>query len=201
LTPRTFLLLTAFGLAAQAFVPPPPANAQRQCMDVGSGATYTITAENDPASLQRFPPFAFGNFPPSTFGVCAELIPWPCSGLPSTAICESGQFVAAFWARIDIDASCPCSGFLFRPVQIELHYDPARIAALGGREADLRITLYDNALGEWVELDDREVVSHRDVVKGSHTGYAQQYFAVLLGPPGSGDESTWGQIKSHWIRP
>jgi hypothetical protein len=173
---------------------PRTASSQGQWMDIGSGATYTIADELDPLSFERFPPFAFGGYGPENF-VYAELVSWPCSGLPSTDVCNQGRFVAAFNAFLDT-GTCPCSGVLFEPIQIELHYDPAVVRAVGAREEDLRIKLHDSEFG-WVDIDDQRVDPGRDVVIGTQGGHARQFYAILVEETG-GDRSTWGQIKAQW---
>jgi len=188
----------AFVLSTPAWVPP-PASGQGQTMDLGSGATTTIAAQNDPASLERFPPYAFGHYPAGVWFVYAELVPRPCRGLPWTAICDSGRFVAAFDAFMRLPSECPCSGVLLKPVELELHYDPAQVAALFGREADLRLNRYDLEAGDWIELDDQRLVAERDLVTGSYLGHARQVYAILLSGE-LGDDSTWGRIKSQWVR-
>jgi hypothetical protein len=104
--------------------------------------------------------------------------------------------VAAFNAYLEI--YCSCTGVLFEPVELELHYDPARVAALGAREADLRLALYDLETGDWVERGRQRAVPERDVVTGSHTAHARQFYTILV-RPGSGDGSSWGRIKSLWL--
>ncbi len=174
---------------------PGPASAQGRWMDIGSGAAYTIAVETDPLSFEYFPPFAFGpGYSPGNL-LYAELVSWPCSGLPPSPICGSGRFVAGFNAFLEV--YCSCTGLLFEPVQLELHYDPARVAALGAREADLRLALYDREAGDWVELDHQRAVPERDMVIGSHTAHARQFYVILV-RPGSGDGSSWGRIKAQW---
>ncbi len=191
--PRQLVPALLLGLAPA--VAPAPVSGQGRWMDIGSGASYTIAAENDPESFERFPPFAFGpGYAPGNL-LYAELVPWPCSSLPPSPICGSGRFVAAFNAYLEI--YCSCTGALFEPVELELHYDPARVAALGAREADLRLALYDQETGDWVELGRQRAVPERDVVTGSHTAHARQFYTILV-RPGSGDGSSWGRIKSLW---
>jgi hypothetical protein len=175
----------------------PPAGAQGRWIDLGSPTSTTIFAAGDPSTFERFPPYAFGSYQPGSYSIYAELLGRPCNTLPSTAICQSGRFVSAFDAFIHVPDSCPCSGVLMRPLEIEIHYDPSRVP---GRETDLRLTLYDNARGEWVELPDQRVVPERDVVTATHLGYARQYFALLLAPPSAGGPATWGRIKALWSR-
>lgn len=195
-------VLAAFLLLGVAFSALPAA-AQGQWMDIGSGATYTIADENDPLSFERFPPYAFGNWGPGNL-LHAELVPLPCSALPSTAICKDGRFVAGFSAFLLQDVNCSCSGGLMRAVELELHYDPARVASLKAREEDLRLAAYDGLSGEWVELADQQVFAERDIVAGFQLGHARQVYAILVsprsdGPPTGNDEgSTWGGIKAQW---
>lgn len=171
-----------------------PAGAQGQWMDIGSGESYTIRAENDPLSFERFPPFAFGDYGPENY-LYAELVPWPCSGLPSTGICAEGVFVRAFSAFLET-GTCPCSGILFEPVYLELRYDPQVVRALGARERDLRIKIHDSDYG-WVGIDNQRVVPEREVVTGTQGGHARQFYAILVERT-AGDDSTWGKIKAQW---
>jgi hypothetical protein len=182
-------------LIASAWLPA-PARGQGQTIDLGSGAAYTVFAHNDPASFERFPPFAFGRFEPGVWFVYVELVPRSCSSLPWTEICDSGQFVGAFEAFMTLPSNCPCSGVLIEPVYLELHYDPRLVI---GRESELRLTHYDEEAGDWVELDEQRVVAERDVVTGSLLGHARQFYAILLSGR-AGEDSTWGRIKSQWVR-
>lgn len=197
-----FVLLGFSGLLGGPFSALPAA-AQGRWMDIGSEATYTIADEHDPLSFERFPPRAFGNWPPASL-LRAELVPLPCSALPSTAICKSGRFVAGFSASLMQDVNCSCSGGLMRAVELELHYDPALVASLMAREEDLRLTAYDGLSGEWVELADQQVFAERDIVAGFQLGHARQIYAILVppksegSPSGSGEASTWGRIKAQW---
>lgn len=170
------------------------ADAQGQWMDIGSGETYTIRVEGDPLSFERFPPFAFGGYRPENY-LYAELVPWPCSGLPSTGICAGGNFVRAFSAYLET-GSCPCSGVLFEPVYLELRYDPDLVRDLGARERDLRIKIHDSEYG-WLDIDNQRVIPERQVVTGTQGGHARQFY-VLLAERNAGDHSTWGKIKAQW---
>lgn len=171
----------------------PAAGAQGQWIDIGSGASYTIAVEREPESRERFPPYAFGTFSPGNW-VYAELLPWPCTGLPSPELCAGTTFVRAFHAYLET-GSCPCTGVLFQPVELELRYDPARVASLGAREEDLRLLLFDADVGEWVDLPDQRVLPDRDLITGTQAGSARQFYLILVRPqPGS----TWGRIKAQW---
>jgi hypothetical protein len=162
-------------------------------MDIGSGQSYTISVENEPQSLQRFAPFAFGGFGPGNY-VYSELLPWPCSELPAPTFCGGSTFVRAFHAYIDT-GTCPCTGVLFEPVELELRYDAARVAAMGAREEDLKLAMYDVDALDWVDLPSQQVLPDRDLILGSQSGHARQYYAILVRPP---ETSTWGRIKAQW---
>ncbi len=177
-------------------VAPSRAGAQGQWMDIGSGVTYTITVERERQSFERFAPFAFGPFGPGNY-VYAELLPWPCSELPAPTFCGESTFVRGFYAHLDT-GTCPCTGVLFVPVEIELHYEPAQVAALGAREHDLRLAMYDVDVADWIELPEQAVHADRDVIAGSQSGHARQYYAILVRPQPA---STWGRVKAQWARP
>lgn len=188
---QALYIITAVILALS----PLAAEAQGQWMDIGSGEAYTIRAENDPLSFERFPPFAFGQYGPENY-LYAELVPWPCSGLPSTGVCaEEGIFVNAFSAFLET-GTCPCSGILFEPVYLELRYDPALVRSLGARERDLKIKIHDSEYG-WVDIDNQQVIPEREVVTGTQGGHARQFYAILV-ERNAGDRSTWGKIKAQW---
>jgi hypothetical protein len=183
----------AWLVALPALAFPPAAGAQGRWIDIGSGTSYTIAVEHEPESRERFPPYAFGTFSPGNW-VYSELLAWPCAGLPSPEPCAGTTFVRAFQAYLDT-GSCPCTGVLFLPVELELRYDPARVTALGAREEDLRLLLFDADLGEWVDLPDQRVLPARDLIAGSHVGSARQFYLIQVRPqPGS----TWGRIKAQW---
>lgn len=185
-----FLVLAV--LAALAALPS-PARAQGRWIDIGSGVGFTITVEGEPESRALFPPFAFGTFSPGNY-VYLELLPWPCSGLPDPGICAGTTFVRAFRSYLDA-GTCPCTGALFAPVTFELGYDPVLVGALGAREEDLRLALYDGDALAWVELPDQRVHPDRDLVAGSQARSARQFLAILVRPQ---PVSTWGRIKAQW---
>lgn len=190
------LLGAVFSMPAPAIFLPAPV--QAGWIDIGSGETHTIADFNDPLSFERFPPYAFGDWEPGNL-LYVEFIPLPCSALPAPDICKDGRFVLAYDAFL-YQASCPCSGALVRPVEVELHYDPARLASLGVREEDLWLAAYDGERGEWVGLADQRLIAERDVVAGSRLGNARAIYALLVreNNPASTEASTWGRIKVQW---
>jgi hypothetical protein len=172
---------------------PAVTGAQGRWIDIGSGASHTISVENEPETRERFPAYAFGTFSPGNF-VYTELLPWPCGGLPSPEFCGGPTFVRAFHAYLDT-GTCPCTGVLFQPVELDLHYDPSGVAALGAREEDLRLVMYDVDAQGWVDLPSQEVHPDRDLIRGSQSGHARQYYAIIVRPQ---PQSTWGRIKASW---
>jgi len=172
---------------------PAAASAQGRWVDIGAGVGFTIAVEGDPESREVFPPYAFGTFSPGNY-VYLELLPWPPSGLPAPLEGGEPAFVRAVQAYLDT-GTCPCTGALFTPVAIELRYDTARVQALGGREEDLRLVMYDADAAAWVDVPAQSVEPPRDLVTGSHSSSGRQFFAILLRPQPA---STWGRIKAQW---
>jgi hypothetical protein len=192
--------LAALGLlgALAALAGPGTCRAQGRWIDIGADQGYQIALEHDPLSFEYFPPMAFGPYAPGNLVYC-ELLPWPCSNLPDQSLCGGDRLVASYHAYLET-GTCPCQGLLFEPVTIQLHYDPAGVLALGGREESLRIRRFDVDQARWVDLDAQRVDTARDVISGRQGGHARQYYAVVLGESAQ-DPATWGRIKAQWTAP
>lgn len=194
-------LLTVFaamiGLGLLAAIAAPPARAQGRWINVGQGRVERIHSETDPMTWEEVPPFAFGDyaFTPENV-IFLEIIPRPCEALPDRSLCQDGTFVAA--ARADLNpGTCPCTGVLLKEIEVRLHYDPAAVQALGARESDLRLVLYESSMGVWNDIPGGfEVDPQADVVRGWQASHVSQTYAVITGPPQ--ESMTWGEIKAQW---
>ncbi|MGD8394633.1 MAG: hypothetical protein PVF43_04050 [Candidatus Eiseniibacteriota bacterium] len=171
--------------------------AQGRWIDIGSGTVERILAYDDPETWQELPPFAFGTYPAGNL-MWLELLPLACDRLPEPALCDPEVFVVAYDASLDA-GSCPCSGVLLQEIEVQIHYDADVVRALGARESDLRLVVYEASRGAWTDMPRGfEVDVERDVVRGWQASHVSQTYAVLAGPPG--DSQSWGAIKAHWLR-
>ena len=187
------VLVAMLGIAMPAI---DRAAAQGRWIDIGANESHTIALEFDPHTRQVLPPFAFGPFPPRSYIYC-ELLPWPCQLMPDPTACSANRFVAGYYSHAEFN-SCPCSGLLFEPVALELGYDPARVADLGGAEAALQLVHWDGSVQAWRPLSGVRVHPEENRVTGSFLGTLRQYYAILVGETAPVDPATWGRVKALW---
>jgi len=183
------------GWSAALLLWPAAGLTQGRWIDIGANQSYQIQVQGDPLTFQYFPPMAFGPFGPGNL-VYVELLRWPCASLPNVAPCESGQLLDVYYGFLQTGA-CPCSGQLLEPMTLQVHYDPAEVQALGGREVDLSLRQYDEGRQEWLEIGSQTIDSAQDLVSGQHLSNARQYYVLVLSESPR-DEATWGRIKGHW---
>jgi len=197
-SPRTIGRLSprhALAWAAVLLLWPAAGLGQGRWIDIGASQSYQIAVEGDPLSFELFPPMAFGPFGPGNL-VYVDLLRWPCASLPDVTLCNTGRLLGTYYGFLQTGA-CPCQGQLVEPVTVQVHYDPARVLELGGREVDLSLRHYDEDRQAWVELGSQTLDTAQDLIAGRHAGNARQYYALVLSESPR-DQATWGRIKGHW---
>ncbi len=109
--------------------------------DLGLARHDTLRAEQDPRTLEVFPPSAFGVFPRGSW-VWQEINLAPCSELRWPGqVC--GTFVRGF--RIEFnDGGCGCGGYVERSSTLRLAWDPAALAERGIPASRLRLVFNYN---------------------------------------------------------
>lgn len=162
--------------------------------DIGSPDTTYVRCQSDGMSWEMFPPQAFGSYPPGTY-VYASIVKEVCdrSPIPNTEC--FGWFVFYF-----NDGGCGCGGYLVKPTVLELHYDPAAVAAAGVPESSLRLVGLVSARPAWTEVPGATVDGAAHALRAEETGtiIGNRYYAIVGTRPTAVEHATWGAVKALW---
>jgi hypothetical protein len=184
--------LALVALAAQA-------DAQSVTWDLGTTDAALARCENEPQNFERYPSQVFGPYYPTGAWVTASIgrgrcVDWP--NVPGTCF---GLFIANFHPA----AGCGCaiSGLLDGMTELELHYDPAAVAAAGVAESSLRLYAFGTIGSGWVEVPDAQLDTQANALRAGAVGFILGFrWYAIAGEAGTTgvEASAWGGVKSLW---
>jgi hypothetical protein len=155
--------------------------ATAEMIDLGSSETSEVHFLDDPDTLVRVPPGAFGVFPPGTYASLFLDAP-TCNG-PN---CIGGRgMLVIFDGRY--------TGLLEKPVMMQVGYDEASVEIFGGTEEDLVLACFNGR--QWVPMEDQVIDTERNVAMAPETQDIRQFVAVFASTPAPVEPVTWGAIK------
>lgn len=168
--------------------------------DIGSPDTTYVSASEDAATWERYPPWPFGDFwPPGTL-VYEDVSVVACDALRSPdQICGSSKFIRGFQVYFS-DGGCGCGGYLAKPTTLRLRYDPAVVAAAGASESELRLLYSDQINYSWTAAEGVVVnaAAHYIEVPWSRNIQGIRQYAIVTPAVTPTLPSTWGRLKASY---
>lgn len=163
-----------------------PRYAAAELIDLGATETVEVNFLDDPRTLVRIPPGAFGEYPTGTFA----------SIVLDAPLCNGPNCIGGRGMLVTFDMGF--SGFLEKPVIMQVGYDEESVGVFGVGEEDLVLAAFNGR--QWAPMEDQVIDTEQDVVWAAETHSIRQFIAIFAANPAPVEPATWGGIKAAFGR-
>ena len=174
------------------------AAAEAVSFDISVPESTYVRCPTDPACFELFLPYAFGNYYPPGSIVNVSIEEGSCRDWPNIDGLCLRLFTCTLFSN---GCGCNFSGVVERPIQLELHYDPATVMAAGVGEESIRLLTFGLLGPEWTQVPGVSVDRAAHALRAEETGFivGHRWYAIAADPPTTAVvPATWSATKSLW---